>query len=287
MVMTGDWLISGYDFTVATSVSDANLEARYEFDGNLQDSSINARHADPCGTIGYAADRFAVSSSALDIVGAKDSNNYCIVPGYEGVLGTQDRTTCAWIKTPGANLGTITIVSWGPNNNGQRWTMRINLNDTGVKGAIRADVSGGSARGSTDLRDGQWHHVAAVLRSDGSPDMQDVEIYADGMRDALVNSTTNNIDTAGGTDVTIGRSGWTNNHRYTGQIDDLRIYSRALSHGEIANLAGMTVGINVNQPLRALLESPEDTNLADSDEIINFIDYATLLHTWLDEELWP
>ncbi len=286
-VMTRDWLISSYDFTVATSVSDANLEARYEFDGNLQDGSVNLRHADPCGTIGYAADRFAVSSMALDIVGAKDSNNYCIVPGYEGVLGTQDRTTCAWIKTPGANLGTITIVSWGPNNNGQRWTMRINLNDTGVKGAIRADVSGGSARGSTDLRDGEWHHVAAVLRSDGSPDMQDVEIYADGMRDALSNWAANDIDTVGGTDVTIGRSGWTNNHRYTGQIDELRIYSRALSHGEIANLAGMTVGTNVTQPLWALLETPgEDTDLAD-DEIINFIDYAELLNAWLDEVLWP
>ena len=56
---------------------------------------------------------------------------------------------------------------------------------------------------------------------------------------------------------------------FNGEIDNLRIYSSALSSGEIFYLAG---------------GSPVDLN---DDMKIDFKDYALLANQWLDEQLWP
>ena len=69
-------------------------------------------------------------------------------------------------------------------------------------------------------------------------------------------------------------------------MDDVRIYSRALSQAEIAYLAD---------------ESPDDgelyipvasaTNIHDEEpqgsKAVNFKDFAVLVESWLNELLWP
>jgi hypothetical protein len=59
-----------------------------------------------------------------------------------------------------------------------------------------------------------------------------------------------------------------------------------LSQGELANLAGLAAGATLHQPLQALLSTVEDADLQD-DEKIDFKDYALLVDSWLDEQLWP
>ena len=44
--------------------------------------------------------------------------------GYEGILGTQDRSVMAWVKTTGYG----DWISWGQNTNTQKWIGRINDN---------------------------------------------------------------------------------------------------------------------------------------------------------------
>ncbi len=73
---------------------------------------------------------------------------------------------------------------------------------------------------------------------------------------------------------------------FFGEINELRVYSRALSHGEVASLAGYTAGTVLSQPVLALLSTLSDTDLND-DEMIDFKDFALLANTWLDEVLWP
>ena len=73
---------------------------------------------------------------------------------------------------------------------------------------------------------------------------------------------------------------------FAGSLDDVRIYERALSQAEIANLAGLPAGETLHQPLQGLLSVAENVDLHD-DEKINFKDFAVLADTWLDEQLWP
>jgi len=54
------------------------------------------------------------------------------------------------------------MVVWGAGK--QSWRMRWNAEaDAGVEGALRADYGKGYAVGSSDLRDGRWHHAALVF----------------------------------------------------------------------------------------------------------------------------
>jgi hypothetical protein len=68
-------------------------------------------------------------------------------------------------------------------------------------------------------------------------------------------------------------------------VDDVRVYNRALTQGEVAYLAGKTTAF---QQRLDLLLTPQDPaiNLY-NDGVIDLKDYAVIADTWLDELLWP
>jgi hypothetical protein len=103
--------------------------------------------------------------------------------------------------------------------------------------------------------------------------------YADGKRVGMQVAELNTAD-----DRTFQIGVWSGNY-FDGLIDDLRLYNRGLSQGEVAYLAGQTVPFD--QPI-GLLVTPQDDNMdANADGAINFMDYAVLIDAWLDEVLWP
>ncbi|MEJ2703230.1 MAG: hypothetical protein P8Z79_12390 [Sedimentisphaerales bacterium] len=160
-------------------------------------------------------------ASAINIGGV--SGNRVEIIGYEGVLGTQDRTTTAWIKTAAAG----DFVSWGQNTTSQKWIFRVQNNPN----AIRLEVSGGYTIGTTDVQDNQWHHAAAVLESAGSPDVSDIRLYLDSVLEAISSSSVVDINTVGGRNVWIGDGH--HDRPFPGLIDDVRIYDKALSEDEL------------------------------------------------------
>jgi len=143
---------------------------------------------------------------------------------YQGVTGAAARTCCAWIKT--ATAGTRDLMSWGQNAAGQKWRMYLP-----GSGALRIEINGGHHLGTTNLRDGMWHHVAVTFEDDGSPDVVDTLLYVDGRLDATSSTAEEPIDTAAGP-VRIGESRW-HNAPYMDEIDDVRIYDKALTAEEI------------------------------------------------------
>jgi hypothetical protein len=166
--------------------------------------------------------------NALDFDGVDD---FVEIVGYEGITGSVARTVAAWIKT----TTTGEIVSWGTAAAGEKWIVRVQ-DDIGIAGAIRAEVGSGYVVGSTDLRDGGWHHVAAALAA-GDTDILDVKLYVDGQAETISDSNgPQQINTTSGADVKIGVFS-TSAKYFTGQIDDVRIYNRALSAAEIQELA--------------------------------------------------
>ena len=211
----------------SSSVAQEGLEAYWAFDeggGNvLLDSSGNGRD----GTI---MDNFqaipGVFGSALQMNGV--SGERIEVAGYDGILGTSDRTVVAWINT--TDVGDI--ISWGVNTNTLKWIFRVQTGQ-GVTGAIRTEASGGYIVATTDVRDGEWHHVASVLASNGAPTILDVDMYVDGVLEAISASQSVGVDT---TTRTVWIGDGHHDRPFPGAMDDLAIFSRALSQEEIVSI---------------------------------------------------
>jgi hypothetical protein len=171
-----------------------------------------------------------LAGMALEFDGIDD---FVQITGYTGVSGNQPRTVAAWIRT----TTTGEIVTWGRPAPGEKWVFRVQ-DDDGVAGAIRAEVGGGYVVGSTDVRDGLWHHVAAVL-GQGANYVEDVALYVDGRRETITASNGPQwVNTASDADVKIGIFIGSNRY-FSGMIDDVRIYSYGLTEQDVSNLAYM------------------------------------------------
>jgi hypothetical protein len=204
-----------------------DLEAHWKLDGNADDASGNERHGVLYGGPAWTTERSV--DGALQLDGLDDFVDF---PGYTGISGGASRTSSAWIKTTATQPGQI--VSWGSSAVGQKWMFRVESD-----GSLGVGVWGGYIKTTTQLiNDGNWHHVAAVLADDGSPDVSEIQLYIDGvleMNPYISNSQA--VATTDGQNVIIGAVLDTNGISYTGHfegfIDDVRVYSRALSPSEI------------------------------------------------------
>ncbi len=93
------------------------------------------------------------------------------------------------------------------------------------------NTTGGKVYGTGAITNNEWHHYVAAMTSTGQ-----VVIYKDGVRVGLGNTSVPNDVLR--TSNFIGESNWAGDAFYTGQMDDLRIYNRALTDAEIGQLAG-------------------------------------------------
>lgn len=163
-----------------------------------------------------------------------DGDDYIIVNGFDGILWSKARTCAAWIKTTGV---VEPIVYWGNKDvTGGLWDMRVSST-----GKLRVLVGGGPlVEGTTVVNTGEWTHVAAVVPETTSswmpPFTPEIQLYVNGVQET-VTATVGAINTQAGTAMRIGANeGGTN--FFTGLIDDVRVYDRALTAEEIAELAG-------------------------------------------------
>jgi hypothetical protein len=161
-------------------------------------------------------------------------NDYVTITGYKGITGGGSRTCAAWVKTTASQQGAI--VAWGSISvNGQSWVFRVEQG-----GQLGVGVFGGSIKTTaTTLNDNTWHHVAAVLTDDGTPNVNEVKLYIDGVQQSTT-ATAYAISTAAAADVRIGAfTGALNdvpNMYFKGLLDDVQIYDYALSAAEIQAL---------------------------------------------------
>ncbi len=202
----------------------AGLQAQYEFEGTANDSSVNARHGTIVGNPTFVAGKVG---QAIDLRGL----DYVEITGYKGILGPNAVTVTAWINTTATETGTI--VGWGPVVDGQRFGFRMNA------GRLRLEVGGGNIQGDGSMNDGGWHHVAVTVQENATASYPEVILYLDGVDDTRPTTDLDPVfDLTAGEDVRIGRRPASNDRYFVGQIDEVRIYNRALSPEEAAWLAG-------------------------------------------------
>lgn len=197
----------------------SGLAAYYPLDGNANDSSGNGKHGVNLGANG-AADRFGIANGACSFGGG----SYINLTGNRPISGIQSAfTVSAWFNANNENLGNVFVhrghlrdVVLGKAQNGRAaWCVWDN-------GGMKHELQ------SQPLPSGQWLH--AVGTYDGS--MQ--RLYVNGNLVAS-NLWTGIVDWDANyfSDGIAGHPTDTS-YRFDGLIDDVRIYSRALTELELA-----------------------------------------------------
>jgi hypothetical protein len=216
----------------------AGLVLHYAFEGNTNDSA-GANHGTGFGSPTYVMGRVgqAIMLDGLDDYVAIDNFSY-------GSDGHAEVSVCAWIRTSVED--NQIIVSFDRN---EYWRLEINGDGAGPgkvawdvmtsTGQVDYESSGGA---TTRVDDDQWHHVAGVF------DNGTATLYIDGnpQRPASGGPTygtgTPRFGYVGlGSESTeFNLEPRTPASYFTGSVDDVRIYDRALTDGEVAGLAGRT-----------------------------------------------
>jgi hypothetical protein len=113
------------------------------------------------------------------------------------------------------------------------WTLYVNPQRSGEPAGTvsfeRRDSKGGSdlVTSSTVARVGSWHHVVATY------DGQTMKLYVDGELQGSTRSTRSLPDRS--SHLTVGGGPWDCCDRFDGSLDELAIYDRALSAGNVAD----------------------------------------------------
>ncbi|UCC22847.1 MAG: LamG domain-containing protein, partial [Planctomycetota bacterium] len=300
------WLISEGNVPAepAPDSSAGGLLVRYEFEETSGvtafDSSGNGYNGTVSTDLGWSPTGGYDGNGCLDFTGDVDVQ----VPSGVWDFPMDEVTISAWIKPESLTAGDtyapfgggddgqdaggtwsdwwllsmIYMSDWGDGTPGYEVVLRSSYEDMGEWYAwdevIYYDPN-------TDGWQG-WHHYAFVKNANRGTQ----SIYLDGelvvenywAADRLIQPIDPNHD-----GFAIGYSGSTEWGwgRFTGRMDDFRIYDHALRHSQIVDLAGKTL---VYQPYVGD-DADIDTN---NDHIINFGDYVFMAGEWLQEPiLWP
>lgn len=161
-----------YNFTYAAPIDKDDIEVAYlldENDGNVaKDISGNERH----GTITGAKRVEGKFGKALEYDGVDDN---LIITGYNGIGGTEPRTTVFWFKSD--VVRDHSWVKWGVNSPSQKYYIRAH--PRGAECNLRVEVNSGNNFGTDNVCDGEWHHCAVVF-PDRSDAVKDHDLYVDG-----------------------------------------------------------------------------------------------------------
>jgi hypothetical protein len=152
-------------------------------------------------------------------------------------LGSSSNTVAAWIKVPlagteglGATERVGLILGSYPDSPNTNWELH---ND----GQMRLYWNGGQINqyATTDLRDNNWHHIAWVR--DKATDA--IYMYIDGQLEKTIATLGSDITFT--TPHSIAADNRAAPPNFHGALDDIQVYSRALSQEEIAWLGGRTL----------------------------------------------
>ncbi|MDO9017624.1 MAG: LamG domain-containing protein [Deltaproteobacteria bacterium] len=195
------------------------LVAHYPLDGTAEDATLLS----PTGVVTRAVpspDRCGGSAGALDFAGEAS----IVMPTNPRLpIGAAARTVAVWLRVQPEHFAGI-VINWGTVMPRQRCSLQLQAS-TGLTlfSGESSDVTSRSRIG-----DGRWHFVAATY--DGSR----ATLYIDG---ASEGSETMTLATTR-QELAIARLVPSDPRplSFTGQLDDVRIYNRALTPDEIATL---------------------------------------------------
>ena len=205
----------------ANIFNDSDLIAFYPFSGDWLDYSDNNRHGSPSGTT-FTTDRDGNPGAAAFFNGRARIQ----IGGLRNYNWGNQFTVSVWLKRTGQTRNYQGVISNGYYTTGS-WEIRFGRESGGqtLRGAIRHPTTGFGRNVALH----QWHHV--VMTFDGNR----YKAYIDGVKIRDVGRSAGIARR--NYNVTIGQAGAGSSGEYFyGAIDDVRLYSRALSDAEILTI---------------------------------------------------
>jgi len=225
-------LVSFASFAGPNALADLTdgLVAHYTFDGNANDATGNGHNGTVYGGAGYSA---GISGSAIDLDGIDD---YVRVADATDLRMEDNFSATAWVNP--ASLEQMVILNkaggiGNPNSHAVNYAMYLDAGDAGAHFENPSDADW-TIRSSGGVTSNTWQHVAFTKEGDS------FTLYLNG---TLADSASYSFTEASGTyDLSIGVFLYGNYGAglvefFEGQIDEVRIYDRALSSGEVGQLA--------------------------------------------------
>lgn len=225
----------------------------WPFNGNANDESGNGNNGTVNGAV-LTEDRYRNTNSAYYFDGLNDN----IMASPNLPIGSAPRTVSSWFKTTASYIYTSQY----------NYIQNITGYGSGAVGLvifpqhIRAPMGKAyfeSGSGSNQIysgnivNDGAWHLLTTTYGGNNSK----VKMYIDGqIQDSTANITLSTVNSLFG----IGNAPWAN-IPFLGSIDDIGLWNRVLSEGEISNLyqSGYIdstsinrIGVNTTNPQRNL-----------------------------------
>ncbi|WP_217630191.1 LamG-like jellyroll fold domain-containing protein [Halorientalis regularis] len=196
--------------------------AYYPLDGDANDASGNGLN----GTVNGAQSATGVEAQALSFDGNDD---YVKIPDDPILDITEALTLAAWVKPASDQNDYARIVSREQSGAGNRqYNLGIDANAEDPRTVVdTVSTDGVEVSGIIPITDDQWHHVAMTFDA-----TSEVCLYVDGIEvdDAAVSAQLVSRDSP----VTIGAPAHLPDKDYfTGRIDDVQIFDRALSATEV------------------------------------------------------
>ncbi|MBU0568891.1 LamG domain-containing protein, partial [bacterium] len=154
--------------------------------------------------------------------GKFNGSNDAIGVGHSASLEPTILTVEAWIKTPGTVDYANVIAKYNPTTGLSGYCFNVS-----VTGVMRFDIMGASTYstggGNKNIKDNQWHHIVGVFTG------SQIIVYTDGVAGVPTSWSTLTYTQYA---LYIGTSP-TGLRRFSGLIDEVAIYNRALSASEI------------------------------------------------------
>jgi hypothetical protein len=201
------------------------LVSWWQFDegaGAIASDSFGTNHGtlngDPCWVPGL------VGTYALEFDGEGD---YVAVPS-DSSLNVQYVTISAWVQVSGTGPGTNNHVLNRKMTNPGTYGLWVRASDNKLGAQVRLQGSESTGRiiESDTTAGSEWTHVCATYDGDK------LKLYVDTVVQDDIDDTDGTIDTDNPNVLTIGAHPTPTSY-FDGSIDDVRIYNRALSAGEI------------------------------------------------------
>ena len=206
------------------------LMAYYPFSGNANDESGYGNNGTEYGAT-LTIDRFGNPDSAYSFDGVNDYIDFG--SGTSTLFNSWDSfTLAAWIKHAESSILESILARHDDKYPTFNYVLAINGNKVGLI-ADQAHVDSISTSSVIDLADDLWYHVVGVY------DNKNMTVYIDGKEDSSA------VFPAGGTgdstaSLYIGKTGhwpgYPDDRYFSGVIDGVRIYNRALTDSEVYDL---------------------------------------------------
>ncbi len=220
----------------------ADLLSFYEFEGDYSNSGSGTAEGQPEGAATIITDTDIDRGQVLSLDGS--TGTYVRIDNDDLDSIETEITIAAWVKSY------VTDQQWGapPVGKGYNWRMYFGNDEALFFQVMDTQPQGTSVKATTDIvADMKWHHIA------GTYDGARYILYVDGVQDAdpvdATGGISNNVSNVFALGAFVKKSPDDIRRYFNGCIDNVRVYNRALSAGEINDIVS---------PKTASLPQPAD-----------------------------